>query len=101
MADKSKMDANRMDVRYVANLARLQLTDAEAVAFQAQLGRIVEYFNELCELDLGDAEPLAHTTVIQNVFREDIVRHSLAHDLVMANAPQQSADLFVVPKIME
>ena len=90
-----------MDVRYIANLARLQLTEAETNEFQAQLCRIVEYFNELRELDLGDAKPMAHATVIQNVFREDVSRPSLDHEHVMSNAPRQSADLFVVPKIVE
>jgi aspartyl-tRNA(Asn)/glutamyl-tRNA(Gln) amidotransferase subunit C len=101
MTETSRTAVDRMDVRYVANLARLQLTDAEATEFQSQLGRIVKYFNELRGLDLGDAEPMAHATVLQNVFREDVSRPGLDHSCVMANAPQQSADLFVVPKIVE
>lgn len=101
MTDKSRIDAIQMDVRYVANLARLNLTDSEVDEFQAQLGRIVEYFNELRELDLEKVEPMAHAASIQNVFREDVCRPGLDHALVMANAPQKSADLFVVPKIVE
>jgi aspartyl-tRNA(Asn)/glutamyl-tRNA(Gln) amidotransferase subunit C len=101
MTDNNKAVAQQMDVRYVANLARLHLTDTEAKEFQAQLGRIVEYFNELSEVDLGDSEPMAHATVIQNVFREDVCRPSLDSALVMKNAPQQGADLFIVPKIVE
>lgn len=101
MGENSRTVANQMDVRYVANLARLRLTDAEAEEFQGQLARIVDYFNELRGLDLDKVEPMAHTTVIQNVFREDVCRPGLAHDIVMANAPQESLDLFVVPKIVE
>ena len=101
MAEVSKTVACRMDVHYIANLARLQLTDAEANEFQAQLIRIVEHFNELRDLDLGDIEPMAHAISLENVFREDVSRPGLDHSSVMANAPQQCTDLFVVPKIVE
>lgn len=101
MTETTRAAVDKIDVRYVANLARLQLTDAEASEFQSQLGRIVEYFNELRGLDLGGAEPMAHAAFIHNVFREDVCRPSLDHACVMANAPQQGDDLFVVPKIME
>jgi aspartyl-tRNA(Asn)/glutamyl-tRNA(Gln) amidotransferase subunit C len=101
MSDHSRTAANQMNVRYVANLARLRLTDAEAEEFQGQLARIVDYFNELRGLDLDKVEPMAHTMMIQNVFREDVSQPGLAHEVVMANAPQESSGLFVVPKIVE
>lgn len=88
-------------MRYVANLARIQLTDAEVAEFQGQLSKVVAYFRELQQLDTGDVEPMAHASTIQNVFREDTPCESLPRDSVMANAPQARADLFVVPKIVE
>ena len=70
MAHDKTQSAKRMDVRYVANLARLDLTDAEVEQFQAQLDHIVEHFNQLRALDVEGVEPMAHATVIENVFRE-------------------------------
>lgn len=90
-----------MDVRYVANLARLELTDAEALRFQAQLDQIVAYFNEIRDIDVGAVQPMAHATVIENVFREDVVIPGLDRERVLANAPEQASDLFMVPKIVE
>ena len=101
MSDDKKQAAAHMDVRYVANLARLELTDAEAVRFQNQLDQIVEYFNELRAVDVEGVEPMAHAVPIQNVFREDVVRESIARDLALGNAPERSSDLFMVPKIVE
>lgn len=101
MADSRQTGEGGMDVRYVANLARIQLTDAEVAAFQGQLSKVVDYFRELQQLDTGDVEPMAHASRIQNVFREDTPRESLQRDSVLANAPQTRTDLFVVPKIVE
>lgn len=101
MTDPKTQSAKSMDVRYVANLARLNLTDNEVAEFQAQLDHIVEHFNQLRALDVNGVEPMAHATVIQNVFREDEVRPGLDHDSVMNNAPEHSPDLIRVPTIVE
>ena len=93
--------AKQMDVRYVANLARLAITDAEAAEFQGQLDHIVSHFNQLRDLDVEGVEPMAHTAPIHNVFREDIVRPGLDRDVMLKNAPQHSADLIMVPTIVE
>lgn len=90
-----------IDVRYVANLARLDLTEAEVATFQAQLGQIVGYVNEIRAVDVDGVEPMAHATAVQNVFREDVVKPSLDRDVVLANAPEHSPDLFRVPTIVE
>lgn len=90
-----------IDVRYVAHLARLSLTDAEVATFEAQIGRIVEYIGELRALDVADVEPTAHAVPIRNIFRDDIVRPGLSREEAMANAPEASGDLFSVPKIVE
>lgn len=101
MIDDNTHSAKRMDVRYVANLARLELTDAEVVAFQSQLDHIVEHFNQLSALDVAGVEPMAHATLIQNVFREDEVRPGLDRDEVLNNAPAHSTELIRVPTIVE
>ncbi|MEI8122719.1 MAG: Asp-tRNA(Asn)/Glu-tRNA(Gln) amidotransferase subunit GatC [bacterium] len=101
MADDKTQSAKKMDVRYVANLARLNLSEAEAAQFQTQLDVIVEYFNQLRPLDVEGVEPMAHATPIQNVFREDEVRPGLDREVVLNNAPEHSADLIRVPTIVE
>lgn len=101
MSDDKKQAAARMDVRYVANLARLDLTDDEVVRFQQQLDQIVAYFNDLRAVNVDGVDPMAHAVPIENVFRDDVVREGLARELALGNAPQQSADLFMVPKIVE
>ena len=101
MADSNTAAGNRIDVHYVANLARLQLTTAEATQFQEQLGDILDYINQIRHIDLTDVEPTAHATRVQNVFRKDEVRPGLDRETVLANAPAHAADQFSVPKIVE
>ena len=90
-----------IDVRYVAHLARLHLTDAEAETFQKQLDDIVGYVQKLGELDLGAIEPTSHAHPVQNVFRKDEPRPGLDRDTVMRNAPASDDGQFIVPRIME
>lgn len=96
-----KQKTQAIDVRYVAHLARLNLTDDEASEFESQIGRIVEYFGELRAIDVEAVEPTAHAAPISNVFRDDVVRPSLAREEALANAPEAAGDLFSVPQIVE
>jgi len=93
--------ADRIDVRYVANLARLHLRDEEAECLQEQMEQIVHYVHKLDEVDVVDVEPTAHAVEITNVLRPDEPREGLAHDVVMANAPAEIDGQFMVPKIVE
>jgi aspartyl-tRNA(Asn)/glutamyl-tRNA(Gln) amidotransferase subunit C len=88
-------------VRKVAKLARLELTDAEVEEFTGQLGAILEYVEKMNELDTTDVEPLAHCLPITNVFRTDEVHESLGTEKTLANAPQQDGSFFIVPKILD
>ena len=101
MSDDKTQSAKKMDVRYVANMARLNLTDDEVVEFQSQLDHIVDHFNQIRSLEVDDVEPMAHATPIQNVFREDVVQPGLDRDVILNNAPEQSAGLVMVPTIVE
>ena len=94
-------DPKPIDVRYVANLARLDLTEAEVVEFQGQLDHIVAYFDQLRAINVDGVEPTAHAAAIQNVFREDEPRPGLERDVVLDNAPAHSAGLIKVPTIVE
>lgn len=88
-------------VRHVAKLARLDLSDAEVAKFSTQLSAILDYVRKLNELDTTNVEPLAHCLGVRNVFREDKVKESLKPDAALANAPQRSGQFFKVPKILE
>jgi aspartyl-tRNA(Asn)/glutamyl-tRNA(Gln) amidotransferase subunit C len=95
------MSAPEFDVRYVATLARLKLTDEETRTFQNQLGDVLAFVEKLKKVDVTGVEPTAHTSEIFNVFREDEVRPCLTVAEALANAPRKANDLFVVTKVVE
>ncbi len=88
-------------VRKVAKLARLDLTEAEVEEFAGQLSAIIDYVEKMNGLDTRDVEPLAHCLPISNVFREDVVRESLGTEKTLANAPEHDGEFFKVPKILD
>ena len=88
-------------VRTVAKLSRLDLTDAEVEIFSRQLSAILEYVKKLNELDTTDVEPLAHCLPISNIFREDKAKESLGVEKTLVNAPQRDGEFFKVPKILD
>lgn len=94
-------DATHIDVSYVANLARMDLTEEEAKLFQSQLDQVLEYVEQLNEPDLEGVQPTAHAMPVVNVLREDTPRTSLDHDAAIANAPAARDGQVLVPKINE
>ena len=88
-------------VRRVALLGRLELSDAEVSQFSTQLSAIVEYIEKLNELDTDNVEPLAHCLPVHNVLREDVPKPSLSNEAAMANAPEREDEYFKVPKILD
>ena len=85
------------EVRHVARLARLELTDDEVAKFQEQLSAILEAVSTVSELELADVPPTAHPLEIQNAWAEDVPGPCLSHDDVFRNAPDRDGDLFKVP----
>lgn len=92
---------DQAQVRRVAHLARLELSEEEIAQFSMQLSAIVEYIEKLNELDTEAVEPLAHCLPICNVFREDQIQPSLSNEQALANAPDAGDGYFKVPKILE
>ncbi|MCC6356363.1 MAG: Asp-tRNA(Asn)/Glu-tRNA(Gln) amidotransferase subunit GatC [Verrucomicrobiae bacterium] len=90
-----------IDVAYVAHLARLELNDGEAEAFQGQLDGVLGHIAALGRLDLEGIEPTAHAAPIHNVFRADEPRESVPESDALANAPLAANGLFITPKIVE
>jgi len=91
----------QIDIKYVAHLARLELTLEEEREFGEQLGHVLGYVEKLKELDVTNVKPTAHAMPLVNVTRADEVRPSLPHGDALRNAPAQANGLFIVPKIVE
>ena len=95
------MSESDFDIHYVAQLARIELTDAEETAIGNQLNDILGYIDKLEELDVTDVEPMAHPVPLLNVVRADVTRPSLPPEDTFRNAPKAANGLFLVPKIVE
>lgn len=91
----------KIDVAYVAELARLELTDGEKAVFQPQLESIVKYVEKISLVDVEGVEPMMHGRELVNAFREDTVRPGMSSEAALANAPKRIGDEFLLPKIVE
>ena len=91
---------SREQVRKVAKLARLKLTEDELEMFTAQLGQILGYVHILDQLDTEGVEPMAHAVDVANVFREDVPHKSLPREAALSNAPKSDGQAFLVPPIL-
>jgi len=89
------------DVRHVARLARLALTDEELERMREQLDAILAYIDKLRELDVEGVEPTSHAVPLVNVMRDDEITPSLSQDAALANAPDRAGEFFRVPRIIE
>ncbi len=88
------------EVRRVASLARLALTDEEADLYARQLGRILDYARQIVELDTRDVPATANVLGQDSVERQDLRTASLDRSGALANAPEAAAGLFRVPKVL-
>lgn len=95
------MAGPHLDIRYVAHLARLHLTEEEEEKLGRQLDQILDYIDKLKEADVSGVEPTAHAFPLVNVTRPDEARPSMPHDEALQNAPATANGLFMVPKIVE
>lgn len=90
-----------LDVSYIARLARINLTEAEAKVFQKQLDDVLQYVEKLRQADISGVEPAAHALPILNVLREDAPRDWFTAKQALSNAPRKANGLFIVPKVVE
>lgn len=93
--------ASDLNIEYVANLARLALTDAEKRKFAQQLGDILHYVEKLKQVDVTGVEPMAHASPVYNVWASDVARPGLPVEQALRNAPAQRDHMIVVPKVVE
>ena len=91
---------DREQVRKVAHLARLELTPAEEEQFTTQLSGILDYFDQLSELDVTNVQPTTRAIEVVNVVRPDILHPHPEREAIMENAPDRDGDFFKVPRII-
>jgi aspartyl-tRNA(Asn)/glutamyl-tRNA(Gln) amidotransferase subunit C len=92
---------DKSQVKKVAKLARLELSEAEIGEFAGQLNAIIDYVERMNKLNTEGVEPMAHCLPVSNVFRDDVIKESLGTEKTLANAPQSDGPFFKVPKILE
>jgi aspartyl-tRNA(Asn)/glutamyl-tRNA(Gln) amidotransferase subunit C len=89
------------EVRHIALLARLGISDAEVEKFREQLSHILENFDILSQVDTEGLTPTAQSVALENVYRPDEAKPSLSVDEVLANAPGQEDNSFKVNAVLE
>ena len=95
------MGISKEEVEYVARLARLRLSEEEKERFTHQLDQILEYVQQLNQLDTENVPPTSHVLALKNVWRKDEVKPSLPLSEALSNAPQSDEEFFLVPKVID
>lgn len=88
-------------IDHVAVLARLELTGQEREEARRDMCRMLDYIDQLNELDTAGVEPMSHAFPLTNVFREDEVTEGDGRRATLQNAPEAREDMFVVPRTFE
>lgn len=95
------MALTREEVEKIADLARLHLTEAEIVQYQAELSDILAYAERLNDLDLEGVEETTHAVRARNVFRKDVAREPLSNEDAIKNSAQKTDGQFIVQAILD
>jgi aspartyl-tRNA(Asn)/glutamyl-tRNA(Gln) amidotransferase subunit C len=88
-------------VRHVAKLSRLKLSDQEVHAMSEKLSAVLDYVSKLQELDVTGVEPMAHAMEMTNALREDKEVPGFTNEVALANAPDKHPPFFKVPKVID
>ena len=100
-ATVKKKKGPKIDVENVAKLARLRLNQGEKSAMAADMEAIIDFANQLSEIDTGDAPITAHVVPLNNVFRPDKAVSDFERDSMLANAPTKAEGYVSVPRVVE
>jgi aspartyl-tRNA(Asn)/glutamyl-tRNA(Gln) amidotransferase subunit C len=101
------MKITDQDVRYVADLANLELSETERAKMAPELTAILDYIDQLSSVDTEGLEPMAQVSLIEplsaseNSLRADELRECLSRENALSNAPQTDGSFFRVPKVIE
>ncbi len=96
MAERLSID----EVRHVAKLARLRLTDEQLERYRGQLSKVLDHIAKLSELDVEDVEPMTHPSDLTNRFDDDVPGEMLPRETVLGLAPATEGDYLAVPKVL-
>ncbi len=95
------MSISRDELKHIALLSRLELTEDEADLYTQHIGEILDYVDKLSELDVTGVEPTSHAVPMQNVMRDDVIEPGLDIEEVLKNAPEKEERYFRVPRVTE
>ena len=94
-----------IDIKKVANLAKLKLSQEEISTYEKQLDEVVSYIEQMAELKLDGVEPLYHSVEFNQRLREDVsevgLGKNISHEDILKNAPSKAMDCFKVPQVKE
>jgi aspartyl-tRNA(Asn)/glutamyl-tRNA(Gln) amidotransferase subunit C len=95
------MSLDEATVARIARLARIDVPDAERRPLAAELSHILEWIEQLNEVDTEGAPPMTSVVAMRLAWREDRVTDGGRPEDILANAPERQDDYFVVPKVVE
>ena len=95
------MKVTEKDIKTVASLSRLRISEDETAGVMGQLDKFLTYVENLQSIDTEKIEPTTYALPMQNVFRADVVKPSLDRELAISNAPLAEDGYFKVPRVLE
>ena len=95
------MKITKEQIQHIAVLSRLNLSEEEKDLYGSQLSSILDYVDQLNELDTRETEPTSHVLSLSNVMRDDFLTSSLPGEEALKNAPSRSENFYRVPRIIE
>lgn len=94
------MTIDKSTIEKIAKLARLKISEAESVQMTSDLSVVLNYFDQISQINTNQIEPLVTPTEIPSFFREDQVKSETNVQDILSNAPQKTGNLFTVPPVV-
>lgn len=95
------MEIKKEDIKHIANLSMLNLSDEEIEKYTKDMKQIVDFANKVNEIDTSSTEISAFSNDNVNIFRKDEVRKSLGRELLLSNAPSSNGEAYSIPNVMD
>ena len=93
--------ADKRDVIYVANLAKIKITSEQETSLEEQFSKIIGYIDKLKEVDVEGVQPSRGARIARDVFRQDKAVTSDCREEILKNSPLREGDYFKIPKVVE
>lgn len=94
-------DITTDEVKHIADLSKLELSDSELSSMRGHLQKMLGYFETLDSVDVSDVPPTAHILSAVNVLRDDVVAPSMENSELLKNAPEADDGAYIVPRVVE